>query len=107
MWRRRAPENACNIEWKTLSDGYGPGGPSNTQGEATKRISVYFALVNDGDMPVAPKTKIKSSKLLINGKVYKNWPNIVSDVDAPGGSRRVEAVRLSTTGRGPRIRIQL
>ena len=45
-------------------------------------------IYNDGDKPVAPK--IKTSKLLINGNVYENWPNIVSDVDAPGGSRRLK-----------------
>lgn len=70
--------------WATISFRW----PIERQGEATKRISVYFALVNDGDKPIAPK--IKSSKLLINGKVHENWPKIVSDVDAPGGSRRLK-----------------
>jgi RNA polymerase sigma factor (sigma-70 family) len=82
----KTPATSNGKLWATITVRW----PIERQGEATKRISVYFALVNDGDKPVVPKTKIKSSKLLINGKVYENWPNIVSDVDAPGGSRRLK-----------------
>jgi hypothetical protein len=51
-------------------------------------ITLYFALVNDGDKPVAPK--VKSSKLFINGKIYEDWSRIVSDVGGPGGTRRAK-----------------
>jgi RNA polymerase sigma factor (sigma-70 family) len=59
-------------------------------------ITVYFALVNDGDKTVVPK--IKSSKLFINGKIYEDWPRIVSDVGLPVGSRRARRFHTLAPG---------
>src|SRR5262249_46329628 len=59
--------------------------PLEREGEATKHITVYFALVNDGDMPVAPR--VKSSKLLINGKEYEGWSKVLEHVGVFSGKR--------------------
>lgn len=56
--------------------------------ERADSITIWFALVNDDDKPVAPK--VKSSKLFINGKIYEDWPRIVSDVGGPAGTRRAK-----------------
>jgi RNA polymerase sigma factor (sigma-70 family) len=49
-------------------------------------VTLYFALMNDGDKPI--DTKVKSSKLIINDKAYEDWSRIVLDVGGHAGSRR-------------------
>jgi RNA polymerase sigma factor (sigma-70 family) len=51
-------------------------------------VTLYFALMNDGDKPV--DTKVKSSRLMINDKAYEDWSRIVLDVGGPAGSRRAK-----------------
>jgi hypothetical protein len=59
--------------------------PLEREGEATKRITIYFALVNDGDKPVAPK--VDSSRLFINGTEYEGWSKVVEHVGVVNGKR--------------------
>jgi RNA polymerase sigma factor (sigma-70 family) len=59
--------------------------PLECEGEATKRITIYFALVNDGDKPVAPK--VHSSRLLINGTEYEGWSKVIEHVGVLDGKR--------------------
>jgi hypothetical protein len=51
-------------------------------------VTLYFALMNDGDKPI--DAKVKSSKLIINDKAYEDWSRIVLDVGGPAGSRRAK-----------------
>jgi hypothetical protein len=51
------------------------------------RLQIYFSLVNDGQRTVDPK--IGSSKLVINGKVPKDWDFVINN-----GPRSSEADAL-------------
>jgi hypothetical protein len=79
----KLPETSSVKVWATISARW----PIERQGKATKPIPVYFGLMSDGERSLA--AKIKSSKLFINGKAYKDWPNIVSDVGYTGAGSRV------------------
>jgi hypothetical protein len=60
-----AIEKSAGTRWAAITVRW----PLERGGEVTKRIAVYFAQVNDGDQPVAPKAD--SSRLLINAKEYR------------------------------------
>ncbi len=76
-------EPANDKLWATIMSRW----PVEREGDAMKHVSLYFALVNDSDKAVT--SKIKSSKLLINGKAYDKWTTIVSELDSPHASARL------------------
>jgi hypothetical protein len=74
------PESRGKL-WSSISVRW----PLEREGEATKRITIYFALVNDSDKPVAPK--VHSSRLFINGTEYEGWSKVIEHVGVLDGKR--------------------
>src|SRR5262249_19948294 len=74
------PESGGKL-WASISVRW----PLEREGGATKRITIYFALVKDGDKPVAPK--VDSSRLFINGTEYDGWSKVIEHVGVLDGKR--------------------
>ena len=54
-------------------------------------FGVSFALVNDDDKNFAPTIDVNASKLLVNGKELKEWPQVIMS----GPRDRLRSVRRS------------